>query len=81
MPLRSRSATPAAGAEALTTLVTMFLLRGGPRAGQLVDDLPRGYRILGEGTSGPSQLVLGEMVAAVAVWPDEAGTPSPGQAR
>lgn len=81
MPLGGRSATPVAGAEALTTLVNMFMLRGGPRAGQLVDDLPRGYRLLGERSSGPSQLVVGEMVAAVAVWPDEASMPSSGEER
>ncbi|MDQ1129323.1 hypothetical protein [Microbacterium sp. SORGH_AS_0888] len=55
----------------------MFLLRGGPRAGQLVDDLPTGYSLLAERTSGPSQLVVGDIVAAVAVWPEPGEAPSP----
>jgi hypothetical protein len=53
----------------------MFMLSGGPRAGQLVDDLPTGYRLLGARHDGPAQLVVGDMVAAVAVWPDEGTHP------
>lgn len=46
----------------------MFVLSGGPRAGQLVDDLPLGYRLVGAQAEGPSHLIVGDMVAAVAVW-------------
>ncbi len=49
----------------------MFMLSGGPRAGQLVDELPDGYHLLGVQTDGPSQLIVGDMVAAVAVWPED----------
>lgn len=49
----------------------MFMLSGGPRAGQLVDDLPAGYRLRGVRTDGPSQLVIGDMIAAVAEWPED----------
>jgi len=46
----------------------MFVLSGGPRAGQLVDDLPTGYRLPGPNIEGPSQLLVGDLVAAVAIW-------------
>jgi hypothetical protein len=55
----------------------MFMLSGGPRAGQLVDDLPLGYHLLGVETPGPAQLVMGDMIAAVAVWPADEDGPRP----
>jgi hypothetical protein len=46
----------------------MYVLEGGPRAGQLVDDLPEGYAL--DATPGPSfpAAVIGDIPAATAVW-------------
>ena len=54
----------------------MFVLNGGPRAGQLVDDLPSGYRLLaGARETGPGATVVADVPAAIAVWRGE--TPHP----
>lgn len=46
-----------------------YLLRGGPRDQQLVDDLPRGYRPVEGGESSP----FGGIVFEAAVWRDGSG--------
>ncbi|MCC4909196.1 hypothetical protein [Microbacterium sp. cx-59] len=46
----------------------MYVLDGGPRAGQLVDDLPRGYAL--DGSSRPSfaRVLIADIPAVTAVW-------------
>ncbi|KRB36729.1 UNVERIFIED_CONTAM: hypothetical protein OHV15_10695 [Microbacterium sp. SLM126] len=44
-----------------------FLLRGGPRDRQLVDDLPRGYRATGPVAPDPSE-PLWDIPVEVADW-------------
>ena len=47
----------------------VFLLVGGPRARQLVDDLPRGYRRVQRQDGGPGVVTLLEdLVVEEAVW-------------
>ena len=51
----------------------MYVLDGGPRAGQLVDDLPEGYVPPAQPLSSFEALVIGDIPAAVAVWGSEGG--------
>lgn len=46
----------------------MYVLEGGPRAGQLVDDLPEGYALEPAPTPGFPAAVIGDIPAATAVW-------------
>jgi hypothetical protein len=46
----------------------MYVLDGGPRAGQLVDDLPDGYALDGSSRRTFAPLLIGDMPAALAVW-------------
>ncbi|MDQ1204576.1 hypothetical protein [Microbacterium sp. SORGH_AS_0862] len=47
----------------------MYMLDGGPRAGQLVDDLPEGYA-LGDTRSAAAVVLVGDIPAARASWRD-----------
>ncbi|MBN9173080.1 MAG: hypothetical protein J0I70_02870 [Microbacterium sp.] len=53
----------------------VFVLEGGPRAGQLVDDLPAGYRAQG-GVHGASAALFDDVFADVAVWRGDRDTPA-----
>lgn len=44
----------------------VFLLQSGPRAGQLVDELPRGYVRFAAGES--EDTAFGEFTASPAIW-------------
>ena len=46
----------------------MYVLDGGPRAGQLVDDLPDGYALDGSSRRSFAPLLIGDIPAALAVW-------------
>jgi hypothetical protein len=46
----------------------MYVLDGGPRAGQLVDDLPDGYALDSSSERSFAPVVIGDIPAAVAVW-------------
>ncbi|MCR2824815.1 hypothetical protein [Microbacterium sp. zg.Y909] len=46
----------------------VFLLMGGPRDGQLVDDLPRGYAVRSSGSRGPAMTLFDDLVVEEAVW-------------
>lgn len=46
----------------------MYVLDGGPRAGQLVDDLPDGYALDGSSHRSFASVVVGDIPAALAVW-------------
>ncbi|MCW3493209.1 hypothetical protein [Microbacterium sp. SSM24] len=51
-----------------------YLLRDGPRDGQLVDDLPRGYRAVGSGPP-PGAPDLGDILLDGAVWAGDDAEP------
>ncbi|MBN9153686.1 MAG: hypothetical protein J0J05_06870 [Microbacterium sp.] len=53
----------------------VFVLDGGPRAGQLVDDLPTGYRAQG-GVHGASPALFDDVFADVAVWAGGVAAPA-----
>jgi hypothetical protein len=46
----------------------VYILIGGPRSRQLVDELPSGYRADGQESDRASVVVLEDLVAAPAVW-------------
>ena len=46
----------------------VFLLVGGPRDGQLVDDLPRGYSAVPTGARSPVMTLFDDLVVQEAVW-------------
>jgi hypothetical protein len=46
----------------------VYILIGGPRSRQLVDELPSGYRADGRESDSASVVVLEDLVAAPAVW-------------
>jgi len=46
----------------------VFLLVGGPRDGQLVDDLPRGYAVVPSPSRRPALTLFDDLVAEEAVW-------------
>ncbi|MCR2815187.1 hypothetical protein [Microbacterium jiangjiandongii] len=46
----------------------VFLLVGGPRDGQLVDDLPRGYAAAPLGPRSPVMTLFDDLVVHEAVW-------------
>jgi hypothetical protein len=46
----------------------LYILIGGPRSRQLVDDLPRGYRAGKAETDQAPLVVLEDLVAAPAIW-------------
>jgi hypothetical protein len=46
----------------------VYILIGGPRSRQLVDELPSGYRAEGRESGRASVVVLEDLVAATAVW-------------
>jgi hypothetical protein len=54
----------------------MFLLIGGPRAGQLVDDLPSGYRRAPRDADGEAVEVFDGFAARHAVWGRDDGVRS-----
>lgn len=49
----------------------VFVLDGGPRGGQLVDDLPAGYRSAGPCAPGRTVRLFDDVFADVAVWADD----------
>lgn len=51
----------------------VYILIGGPRSRQLVDELPSGYRPGGMGSEGLGIVLLEDLVAAPAIWeiPDD----------
>jgi hypothetical protein len=46
----------------------MYVLDGGPRAGQLVDDLPAGYALDGSSRPSMARILIADIPAATAVW-------------
>lgn len=50
----------------------VFLLEDGPRAGQLVDELPRGYAPADGSTKPREAMVFADFVAQRAVWTQRA---------
>ncbi|MCR2783783.1 MULTISPECIES: hypothetical protein [unclassified Microbacterium] len=46
----------------------VYLLVGGPRARQLVDDLPRGYRLVASESGSGVVTIFEDLVAEEAVW-------------
>lgn len=46
----------------------MYVLDGGPRAGQLVDDLPEGYAIDSASRRLTGTVVIGDIPATPATW-------------
>ena len=46
----------------------VYILIGGPRSRQLVDELPSGYRAEGRESDRASVVVLEDLIAAPAVW-------------
>lgn len=46
----------------------MYVLEGGPRSGQWVDDLPDGYTLAPEAAVNGEPLGLADVPATLAVW-------------
>jgi hypothetical protein len=61
-------ATPRSRKIVVRYIRGMYVLDGGPRAGQLVDDLPAGYALDGSSRRSFTPLLIGDIPAALAVW-------------
>jgi hypothetical protein len=59
----------------------MYMLEGGPRSGQLVDDLPSGYSIAPDTDPAATYEVFGDFVATTARWADAGSSTSSTEAR